>query len=40
VASTERVPVQFSPGFLDKSLDGWLYDLKVKAEAVSQQRNR
>ena len=30
----------FSPGFLDKSLDGWLYDLKVKAEAVSQQRNR
>ena len=27
-----------SPGFLDKSLDGWLHHLKVKAEAVSQQR--
>ena len=28
----------FSPGFLDKSLDAWLHDLKDKTEATSQVR--
>ena len=28
----------FSPGFLDKSLDAWLHDLKDKAEATPTRR--
>jgi hypothetical protein len=27
-----------APGFLDKSLDGWLHDLKNKAEATDTHR--